>query len=332
MQKIKQIIFLALVLICTNVFGQQLPLRHSSVAGDGWLSCTPTANPNPARGSSHWIMYNLGNQYTLNTLRLWNFNHPDSLNSGIQNLQIDISTNGTTWNNIGPFTLAKANGSSFYEGSVVTNLNKKVVRYLLITATSNYGGSCYGLSEVKFDINQSALPVTIASFKIDCGDSEPSLIWEVKEESDIAGYVIEGSNDVENWSAVKKIPSSGSAKYQSNLSGGEANFTYYRLLIDEKNNDDWNSILVSNTCKRIAQNVVAWPNPAQESTSIKVDNLANYTGKIMLIDQRGALIKSFSNQKVVSQINLNLADVPVGQYFIVLQNTVADTVIPITKI
>lgn len=172
--KIKRFLVISSVLLGC-VFGmnaQAYPDRHSTGLSDAWLSCTPSTNPNPARGNSHWIMYNLGDTYALTTSTVWNFNTPERVNSynneswslqplsgrledGLRDILIDLSDDGITWKEHGRFSIPKATGSSFYEGVFGPDFGGKTARYILITATSNHGGSCYGLGE--FKVNATAI-------------------------------------------------------------------------------------------------------------------------------------------------------------------------------
>lgn len=131
---------------------QCYPDRHSTSWYDGWVSCDTSDNPNNTYGESHWIMYDLGYDYILNETKLWNANEPSQLNNGIQNYTIDHSLDGATWTNLGTFTMTQANGLSTYEGEDGPDFNNAKARFILITPTSNYGGSCYGFSEAKFNI------------------------------------------------------------------------------------------------------------------------------------------------------------------------------------
>ncbi len=162
------LLFCFTVCIFTNIFSQAFPERHSTNLGDAWLSCQTSANPNAARGNSHWIMYNLGDIYSLASSKMWNFNTPERINSydnqswsisrlagkledGMKDMIIDISSNGVTWQEWGRFTLPKGPGSSFYQGVSGPDFGGKLARYVLITGVSNHGGSCYGLGEIKFN-------------------------------------------------------------------------------------------------------------------------------------------------------------------------------------
>lgn len=123
--------------------------RHSTNWFDAWVSCETSLNPNTSYGDSHWIMYDLGYVYTLHTSKLWNINDPNQLDNGIMDYAVDYSIDGITWTNLGNYTLDEASGSSIYEGTEGPDFNATQARYVLLTPSSNYGGSCFGLSEFK---------------------------------------------------------------------------------------------------------------------------------------------------------------------------------------
>lgn len=148
-------ILLILVFIATSwqtTTAQCYTLRHSTTWYDGWISCDESPNPNSAYGNTHWILYDLGYNYTIFKTLLWNANEPDHLDYGIQNYTVDYSTNGTSWTNLGDFTAPQASGSPYYEGDEGPNFGEVTARFVLITPTSNYGGSCYGIGEIRFNL------------------------------------------------------------------------------------------------------------------------------------------------------------------------------------
>ncbi len=132
-----------------HVMGQIYPDRHTTNATDGWISCDKSNNPNPTHGTSHWIRYDFGQNYSLHNIIFWNMNHPEYLTSGLKNVIIEYSTNGNNWTMLDTLTIPKAPGSGFYEGVRGPDLNGISARYLLITAMDNHGGGCYGLSEIR---------------------------------------------------------------------------------------------------------------------------------------------------------------------------------------
>lgn len=131
---------------------QCYPDRHSTNWFDGWVSCEPSQNPISSYGETHWIMYDLGYKYVLNETQFWNTNEPKHLDYGINEFNVDYSLDGVTWDNLGKFNIEQASGSLTYQGMEGPNFNATKARYVLITPTSNFGGECFGLSELKISI------------------------------------------------------------------------------------------------------------------------------------------------------------------------------------
>ena len=132
-------------------FGQCYPDRHSTNFFDGWISCEVAENPNPERGKGHFIMYDFGKVFSLGAMQIWNTNDPAHLDWGMKDVAIDYSIDSITWHHAGDFTFAQGSGLSIYEGEQGPDLEGIEARYLIITGLSNYGGSCYGLSEIKIE-------------------------------------------------------------------------------------------------------------------------------------------------------------------------------------
>ena len=57
-----------------------------------------------------------------------------------------------TWQLVDTFYLNQSDASGFYEGDFVADIGGRTGNYILITALDNYGGDCYGLSEIKFGL------------------------------------------------------------------------------------------------------------------------------------------------------------------------------------
>lgn len=134
--------------------GQCNPDRHNTTWFDSWMSCDSSLNPNAIRGNSHWIMYDFGETYRLFQMKIWNMNAPDYLRNGMNDITIDISNDGLTWQEIGRFQVPMADGMSTYEGIDLYDFGGTSANYLLITGLSNHGGNCYGFSEIKIDVSE----------------------------------------------------------------------------------------------------------------------------------------------------------------------------------
>lgn len=146
----KQILIIALLSLFSQWGSAQcFPDRHSTNYFDGWISCEPAVNPNPLRPVSHFIMYDFGKVFKLGQMQIWNTNDPAHLDWGMRDVAIDYSVDGETWHHAGDFTFPQASGLSTYEGVSGPYLFDVEGRYLLITAVNNYGGQCFGLSEMR---------------------------------------------------------------------------------------------------------------------------------------------------------------------------------------
>jgi hypothetical protein len=130
---------------------QYHPDRHNTSYDKGWLSCESADSPNQVRGEGHWIMYDLGQLYNMGESTIWNSNIADNTNLGIKNMAVDYSVDGVTWITAGEYEIPEAPASNFYTGSDGPDLSGIEARYILITALSNYGGSCVGFSEIRLN-------------------------------------------------------------------------------------------------------------------------------------------------------------------------------------
>ncbi|MEL6831616.1 MAG: T9SS type A sorting domain-containing protein [Bacteroidota bacterium] len=148
----KILVFLSL-LSFYSASGQDCFLAgHSTNENDSWLSCEEAPGPNPNRGTSHWVMYDLGYVYSLGSTHFWNYNVAGETANGMRELVIDVSLDGTVWTEVGTTFLQQATGTADYEGEVGLYLGQSEARYVLFTVRENWGGNCVGLSEVRFDL------------------------------------------------------------------------------------------------------------------------------------------------------------------------------------
>lgn len=122
-----------------------------------WLSCTPSANPNPVRGTGLWLHFDLGAEYGLGTSTIWNYNEPGMEELGVSRLSVDYSLDGLTWTSWGEVDLAPATGKRDYAGVAGPDLKGVRARYLVLTALTSAGEmpNCAGLAEVRFNLDET---------------------------------------------------------------------------------------------------------------------------------------------------------------------------------
>ena len=129
---------------------------HSTFYADMWLS-EPGASPT--------VQFDLGGEYLLSTMYVWNYNQVSGTgvpltNRGVQTADVYVSTTGIgdptsdplEWTLLAnDLLLAEASGDAGYAGeSYELSPAGIAARYVLLTDVQNWGGTNTGLSEVQF--------------------------------------------------------------------------------------------------------------------------------------------------------------------------------------
>lgn len=135
--------------------GQCYPDRHSTALTDAWISCELTLNPNPERTETHWIMYDFGQVESIDGMKVWNANLPEFTDIGIEVFALDYTTDGVTWTSMGEFEIPDHDPDVFYQGDEISGINPFVASQVIITAIRTKGGTCAGLSEVRFFLGET---------------------------------------------------------------------------------------------------------------------------------------------------------------------------------
>jgi hypothetical protein len=122
---------------------------HSTVLTDMWLS-------EPGESGSAWIRYEFDKVYQMHEMFVWNYNGESFLLAlGLKDVSLEHSIDGMTWTPVENVTqFAQASGLNDYAHNTTVVLGDIPVKYVKITANSNWGGggffNQYGLSEVRF--------------------------------------------------------------------------------------------------------------------------------------------------------------------------------------
>lgn len=186
--------------------------RHNTSIDTKWMSCDESLSPNPIRGTSHWIQLSLSEFKAIGNIYLWNIADPDHLNDGANEIAIDVSLDGVTWIESATVFLPIGESTGYYEGEEVVHLDQATAKYILITALTNHGGDCYGLSELKIEtVNfpceddtviisddpiASGVHVAAVSLQSDGGVSDGSEVYLYGEEEVILlpGFMADASS------------------------------------------------------------------------------------------------------------------------------------------
>jgi hypothetical protein len=156
---IKSYIYFFLIgcLFPLNVSAQIQCDNEGNVWDKSWVSCSKTANPNPARANSHWLLFEFDIAESISTTKLWNANRPGESTRGVRDMYVDYSIDGTNWVSLGTFRVNRTTESQYYVGTDGPDFGGIFVKKILFTVQTTYGDpNCASLSEVQFNIDETA--------------------------------------------------------------------------------------------------------------------------------------------------------------------------------
>lgn len=148
---------IAVITIAISLSAQCIDDTHSPFQNQGWMSCNTSIGLIPERGDVHWIQYDLGAVYVLDSLYIWNHNVWGETAMGVKSIMIDYSTDEQNWISAGPFTIEKATGSWKYQGAMGPSLNNTKAQYVVISVLSTHSEdtACAGVGEFLFYLGES---------------------------------------------------------------------------------------------------------------------------------------------------------------------------------
>lgn len=291
----------------------------------GWISCTEGDNPNIARGSGHWIMYDFNEEHHLVDLHIWNLNDFSLLSNGIKKYSIDASSDGKSWIELGVYNLDMANGSTYYLGQAGPVLENVQARYVLITAIENYGGSCYGLSEIKFNISESSLPVTLIHQYVTCNKSGNGNIisWSTENENNNDGFLIFKSYDGKEWTQLGYVKGRNNQSrvlytYEDKNTVGES---YYQIRQQDLNGHLTYFDFIKSTCDKVESSLNIVQNPVDNILYFTFQRSGNRSYEINIADISGKIVyhdKTINDGLQSRQVQID--DLPAGSYILFVKD------------
>jgi len=134
-----------------GVFGAGV---HGTASADMWSTNGDFGVPNDTPPAQ--ITYDLGDNYTLSGLHVWNYNEIGQSARGANSVTISVSPTGLTGDlvSLGVFTFVEATGLGYLGAAVPLGSSSLLdnVRLVRFDIATNFGGTDFvGLSEVQFD-------------------------------------------------------------------------------------------------------------------------------------------------------------------------------------
>lgn len=131
----------------TNGSGMSDPFAFDATCDNDPDNMTLTGN------ETIGFKYDLGGNYPVSQITLWNYNDPAALNNGVQKFKLKVSDDGVQFKSLSntTYTLPKGSGADGMAPSLTVTFDESVrSRYFMVEIISNYGGNKTGLSEVRF--------------------------------------------------------------------------------------------------------------------------------------------------------------------------------------
>lgn len=113
----------------------------SKHGGSGWVSKENAVNPH--------IQYDLGGPYDLTALKIYNGALAGQYNRGVQQLDIQVSTDGVNWKDAAKDQRLNQTTGTGVEWQTV-NFSASNCRYVRLTVDSNYGNTYTEIAKVQF--------------------------------------------------------------------------------------------------------------------------------------------------------------------------------------
>ncbi|MCY3018166.1 MAG: glycosyl hydrolase family 28-related protein, partial [Planctomycetota bacterium] len=114
-----------------------------------------------------WISFDLGKDYNVNGMYVWNYNEKGWMNRGVKDVEVLALLDGAEFKPVGTFKLDMASGTEDYKGQTVPFDKPVKARHVKFQIKSNYrNGEQAGLSEVRFsNADQKAPPPQKIEYK-----------------------------------------------------------------------------------------------------------------------------------------------------------------------
>ncbi len=323
-QHMKNIILIIATLMWGQIAIAQCNMdRHNSNAYDGWVSCQMTPNPNSANGTTHWIMYDLGETKSLYTSQFWNINHPDHLAWGVRTVRIEHSMDNINWASLGDFTIQQGSGQQIYEGEEGPDFGALTTRYLLFTVLNTYGdNSCAGFGELKIFTQDEQLPAGLLAFTGNEVDCQVKLEWRTATEENTDYFAVQKSTDGVNFTTITQVPAFGNStapiRYRhTDVNPSDEN--YYRLkTVDRDGQFAYSNIVQVNSLCYEGGTVDVFPNPVRASEALNIRFHANeiMNVNVEIMDGLGRIIDRMEMDlnEGVNTFTYDAANLPAGMY------------------
>jgi hypothetical protein len=156
------------------------------------------------------------------------------------------------------------------------------------------GSAPYSVSV--FQIDLSAVPVTLTSVKAYQKNAGVQLEWTVQQESNIDRYEVERSQNGQQFKKLGSVPAKGNSSAAINYNLFDPNpfsrVNFYRIkTIDKSGQETYSQVMKVNTGRGVATLITVYPNPVRGNTIVlQMNNLQKGKYTVTLTNKPGQQI------------------------------------------
>ncbi|MEO1259203.1 MAG: T9SS type A sorting domain-containing protein [Bacteroidota bacterium] len=178
-----------------------------------------------------------------------------------------------------------------------------------------------------FEVNASALPVAMNSFKAEKRNRQVGLLWQTFSEVNNSHFEIERSSDANNWQYIGRVNGNGHSYEKNNYeyidTRPHTGMNYYRLKqVDFDGKFEYSKIVFTEFDRTDEINI--FPNPVTDYLSFSYLEKTEEQFSILIYDTNGKMIL---NNKLNTENKINLIDLSSGIYFIQIKNEMGEFIL-----
>jgi hypothetical protein len=178
------------------------------------------------------------------------------------------------------------------------------------------------------------LPVELTNFEAVCNEEYVSITWTTASEKNNDYFIVQKSENGQDWTNLSKIKGNGTTAtenhYEFNDYTKSNDNTYYRLADVSTDNITTYSKIISSSCTQTnAFEAKAYPTPAQDFITIKINKL-DVNASYSIIDRLGRIIKGGKLEQI--QSTLDIHELSSGFYFLQINSNESNSNIKFEKL
>jgi hypothetical protein len=166
------------------------------------------------------------------------------------------------------------------------------------------------------------LPVSMASFNLNCSLEDVELKWQTASEHNSDYFQLETSLDGINWEIVQTIPAAGLSQELLNYSATDLDAArkqkYYRLKQVDFNGDFEMYGPLKADCSVESNNIVLYPNPCESHLTLSIDTQIPTELSYTIANPEGVVLetKKMAVQSGITLYTLDVSNYPGGMYIL----------------